>query len=70
MRKDELRAFLAAKTEDFVSNGREVVRYASPSNPRKISLGSYRKVYNLKEMAWRDELHRMQKEAAQNECSH
>lgn len=62
MRKDELRALLAAKTDEFVSNGREVIRYASPSNPKKISLGSYRKVSNLKELAWRDELHRMQKE--------
>lgn len=62
MKKDELRAFLAAKTDDFVANGREVIRYASPSKPAKIKLGGYRKVYNLKELAWRAELQRMQKE--------
>lgn len=62
MRKDELRAFLAAKTEDFVAKGHEVIRYASPSKPTKIKLGVHRKVYNLKELAWRDELQRMQKE--------
>ena len=70
MRKDELRAFLAAKTDDFVSNGREVVRYALPSNPARIKLGGYRKVYNLKELAWREELQRIQKEAARDERSH
>lgn len=62
MRKDELRAFLAVKTDDFVSNGREIISYASPSNPSKIKLGGYRKVHNLKELAWRDELQRLQKE--------
>lgn len=62
MKKDELRAFLAAKTDDFVANGHEVIRYASPQNPTKIKLGGFRKVYNLKELAWRDELQRMQKE--------
>lgn len=62
MKKDELRAFLAEKTEDFVSNGREVIRYESPSNPGKIKLGGYRKVHNLKELTWREGLQRMKQE--------
>lgn len=70
MLKHELRTMLAQKVDDFVANGREIIRYASPSEPAKIKLGGHRKVCNLKELAWRDELQRMQKEAAQNECSH
>ena len=70
MMKHELRRMLAQKTDDFVANGHEIIRYASPSNPSKIKLGGHRKVCNLKELAWRDELQRMQKEAAQNERSH
>lgn len=62
MEKGQLRALLAAKTHDFVANGHEVIRYASPTNPAKIRLGGFRKVYNLKELAWKNELYRMQKE--------
>lgn len=62
MEKGQLRDFLAAKTDDFVASGHEVIRYASPSNPTKIRLGGSRKVCNLKELAWKDELYRMQKE--------
>lgn len=56
------RVNLDAKVAEFLANGGEIRRFASPSNPTKIRMGSYRKIHNLKEEAWRKELedlHRM-----------
>lgn len=64
MDKAELRKQLARATQRFEEvYGGEVVRYAAyPAE--KIRLGSYRKVPNLKETAYREELRRIESERA------
>ena len=63
MNKQALAELLAAKTEEFTQQGREVIRYASPEKPSKIKLGSHRKIPNLKEQAWQTELAKLREQA-------
>jgi len=62
MGKAELEALLKEKERDYLQQGGAVIRYASPECPNKIRLGSYRKVPNLKEMAWKAELERIERD--------
>lgn len=62
MDKPSLRTMLERATARYLDiYGGEVVRYASPSQV-KLKLGSYRKVPNLKEAAYRAELRRAEDE--------
>lgn len=62
MGKAELEALLKERERQYLEQGGAVIRYASPENPNKIKLGAHRKVPNLKEMVWRQELERMERE--------
>jgi hypothetical protein len=68
MGKAELAAFLREKERDYLEQGGAVIRYASPEKPNKIKLGAYRKVPNLKEQAWRQELERIERERMDANC--
>lgn len=56
MHTSSVRTLIEERTQDFLARGGEIVRYASPSNPSRIRLGSHRRVRNLKEEAWQREL--------------
>lgn len=62
MKKADLKAMLSKLTDQYVENGGEVVRYASPSKPNPIKLGAPPALPrgNEREQAWLDYIRQLE----------